>query len=254
MGGLAGQTLFYDGILRTTGLQGRNDREQDDAALNREFSLAIQHGDMEQAKALFHQMIRRNFVDSKPALQFAQLRMYSVIDYLLKSLEGAGRELDLSQEIAALNAAPRLLAAKSVWQLEEVAGALLDELGAALGGSDQLSSLAFRARGYINDHYRDVNLNVNQVADVLAVTPTHLGRVFKRQFDVGVLGYVHQVRIQEAKRLLNTDATVKEVAQQVGYSSTATMIRAFKRLEGTTPARFGEQAEGDAEQKGGSET
>jgi AraC-like DNA-binding protein len=249
MGGLTGQTLFYDGILRTTGLGRRDEQERDEAALNREFSLSIQHGDMEQAKALFHQMIRRNFVDSKPALQFARLRMYSVIDYLLKTLEKAGRELDLNQEIAALNAAPRLLASESVWQLEKVGETLLDELGCALGGSDQLSSLAFRARSYINDHYQDVNLNVNQVADVLSVTPTHLGRVFKRQFDTGVLSYVHQVRIQEAKRLLNTEATVKEVAQQVGYSSAATLIRAFKRLEGVTPARFGEQAEPELEQK-----
>lgn len=247
MGGLAGQTLFYDGILRTTGLREQDTADWDDSALNREFSQVIQKGEMEQAKEIFHQIIQRNFVDSKPAVQFVQLRMFSVIDYLLKSLEKAGRDLDIRQEIGALNAAPRLLEAENVWKLEEIADQILNEIGAIFAGNELVSGLAFRTRNYINEHYADGDLNVNKVSDVFHVTPTHLTRVFKRQFGVGVLNYIHQVRVNVAKRLLNSGATVKEVAKQVGYSNAATLIRVFKRLEGTTPARFGETNENEEE-------
>ena len=243
MGGLAGQTLFYDGILRTTGLEDREGMDRDDSALNREFSQAIQRGEIQQAKEIFHQIIRHNFVDSKPAVQFVQLRMFSVIDYLLKTLEKVARDLDIRREMEELNAAPRLLAAENVWKLEEIADQLLEEIGEIFAGNEQVSGLAFHTRNYINEHYSDPNLNVSQVSDVFHVTPTHLTRVFKRQFGMGVLNYIHQVRINTAKPLLSGGATVKEAAEQVGYSSAAILIRAFKKLEGTTPARFGESAE-----------
>lgn len=48
-----------------------------------------------------------------------------------------------------------------------------------------------------------------------------------------------QVRVQVASELLkNTEASVSEVAQQVGYTSQPNFCRAFKRWTGMTPGEF----------------
>lgn len=239
MGGLSGEILFYDGILRTTGLEEREAPPgEDESARNRDFLQALLRGDAPQAKEILHCIVAENFILSRPAVQFVQLRMFTVIDYVLKSLNHAAEELGLQQELAALDAAPRLLAAENVWKLEETAGALLDQFQAVIGENGLRSRLPFQARTYIREHYGDPDLNVNKVADVFHVTPTYATRAFKQQFGCGILSYIQQVRVEQAKRLLNSTRPVKEIAQMVGFSTPASLIRSFKKWEGTTPAQF----------------
>ena len=68
---------------------------------------------------------------------------------------------------------------------------------------------------------------------------TYLSRVFKKQTGIGMLAYIHQVRIEKAKELMrHTGDSIKTIAQKVGYSSSMMLIRAFKRYEGVTPGQY----------------
>ena len=63
--------------------------------------------------------------------------------------------------------------------------------------------------------------------------------MFKKSINTGVLEYISQRRVDEAKRLLKSGSgTVNEIAQQVGYANSLALIRAFKKLEGITPATY----------------
>jgi AraC-like DNA-binding protein len=56
---------------------------------------------------------------------------------------------------------------------------------------------------------------------------------------IGLLDYIHLVRVREAKRLLaNGSLNVEEIARKVGCGSRVTLVRAFKRYEGVAPAAF----------------
>lgn len=239
MGGLPGEVLFYDGILRTTDLgeqsQADNRRSEEHRQALRQ---ALLQGSARRGKEIFHRVLEENFVLSRPAVQFVQLRMFSVIDGLLKSLEYAAGELGIREAWARVNAAPRLLGASGVWELEREAGLLLDRFQALAEEGGSIHRLPYQLRSYIRDHWADPNLNVNQVADRFHVTATYATRIFKQTFHCGMLGYIQTLRVERAKELLRAGQSVKEVAAATGFSTPATLIRIFKKLEGTTPAQF----------------
>ncbi len=54
--------------------------------------------------------------------------------------------------------------------------------------------------------------------------------------------YVQDIRISIAKERLEKGYSVKEVAVQAGFNSTATFRNAFKKKTGTSPARWGKQS------------
>ena len=53
------------------------------------------------------------------------------------------------------------------------------------------------------------------------------------------IDYVHAIRIEEARRILETGATViDEVGYQVGYEDPTFFRRLFKRQTGLSPAAY----------------
>lgn len=68
-------------------------------------------------------------------------------------------------------------------------------------------------------------------------------RTFKRRFAAATgmapIEYVHHVRLEEAKQLLECgDSPVEAVALDVGYSDTSFFTRLFRRKVGMTPAHY----------------
>jgi transcriptional regulator GlxA family with amidase domain len=67
----------------------------------------------------------------------------------------------------------------------------------------------------------------------------HLTRLFSAELGTGPASYVESVRIDTARRLLETtDLTVAEVARRVGFRSDAVLHRAFSRTVRTTPGSY----------------
>jgi transcriptional regulator GlxA family with amidase domain len=53
------------------------------------------------------------------------------------------------------------------------------------------------------------------------------------------MDYVHTVRMEEAKQMLETtDASVERIGEQVGYEDPVSFRRLFKRKSGLTPAEY----------------
>lgn len=68
-------------------------------------------------------------------------------------------------------------------------------------------------------------------------------RAFARRFKAATgfspIGYVHQVRIEEAKRRLEqSDAPIDQISWEVGYEDAAAFRRLFKRIARVTPGRY----------------
>jgi transcriptional regulator GlxA family with amidase domain len=68
-------------------------------------------------------------------------------------------------------------------------------------------------------------------------------RTFARRFRAATgknpLDYVHALRIEEAKQMLETDSTpVNEISAAVGYEDPAAFRRLFGKLVGITPAAY----------------
>jgi len=94
------------------------------------------------------------------------------------------------------------------------------------------------AQTWISDHYA----GESPVARM--VERSGLGdRTFKRRFKAATgyapMDYVHRLRIEEAKQLLESTGTATdEIARQVGYRDPTFFRRLFKRNTGVTPGRY----------------
>ncbi len=95
------------------------------------------------------------------------------------------------------------------------------------------------AMSYIEGHYKDPELSASAVAQTAGMLPSAFSKAFKQATGITYLEYIHRLRIDAAKKLLaKGQMNLKEIAEQVGYTNTVTMNRAFKRYENTTPGKL----------------
>ncbi|MDR0400738.1 MAG: AraC family transcriptional regulator [Treponema sp.] len=92
---------------------------------------------------------------------------------------------------------------------------------------------------YIDENYANMNLSVTLIADHFSLSKSYLFRVFKKGENRGILDYIHQRRVEEAKILLRgSNSGINDIAVKIGYTNGLTLIRAFKRIEGITPTMY----------------
>ena len=92
---------------------------------------------------------------------------------------------------------------------------------------------------FIETNYTNQDLNILYVADHFKLSPAYLSRIFKKELGIGPAEYLQKIRLEAAKKLLlETDMTVKEISEAVGYQYVLTMNRAFKKSLGITPSQY----------------
>ncbi|WP_457599245.1 AraC family transcriptional regulator [Hydrogenimonas sp.] len=88
---------------------------------------------------------------------------------------------------------------------------------------------------YIYTHI-DTDICVESLAGELGVGRFTLHRIFKEVFGQSIYQTIKSIRLEKAANLLiNTHATISEIALQCGYSSQASFLHAFKARFGMTP-------------------
>ena len=91
---------------------------------------------------------------------------------------------------------------------------------------------------YLNEHYSE-NVTVERLAKIAHYSPAQFRRLFRELTQMSPSDYIVNVRINAAKTLLGTtDRRVSDIAAEVGFFDHAHFIRTFKRIVGTTPAKY----------------
>lgn len=94
-----------------------------------------------------------------------------------------------------------------------------------------------RVRDTIDRHYAEP-LDLERLAGVAHLSPSHVVRRFKVAFGETPHQYLYRRRIERAQWLLRTtDHSIAAIAVEVGYDSVGTFTRTFRRLVGETPTR-----------------
>lgn len=89
---------------------------------------------------------------------------------------------------------------------------------------------------FIAVNYQDPN-PVQRMVALSGLNPRTFARRFKAATGRSAIDYVVELRIEEAKQMLeSSDAPVDEVSWSVGYQDPAAFRRIFRRLAGATPA------------------
>ena len=97
---------------------------------------------------------------------------------------------------------------------------------------------AQRIRHLLLARVRD-RLTIPQIAREIGTSSTSAKEVFREAFGCGIMAYFNQLKIWQAKRLLNDlSLTVEQVSRQLGFSSPSYFSRAFVKQAGETPSAY----------------
>jgi AraC-like DNA-binding protein len=95
-----------------------------------------------------------------------------------------------------------------------------------------------RARQFVEARHL-TPLSTAEVAAHVTLSEAHFARLFRTAFDVTVHQYVMRLRLDEARRRLETgEEPVTEIALAVGYRSLSSFTHAFRRRYGLAPGKY----------------
>ncbi len=91
---------------------------------------------------------------------------------------------------------------------------------------------------YVDGHCRE-SITLDDVAELVHVSPSRVRHVFKDVTGVSFKEYVTQVRVAEAKRLLlGTDLSVADIARAVSYTNLNQFYKVFYRSCAMSPGEY----------------
>ena len=95
-----------------------------------------------------------------------------------------------------------------------------------------------QALAYMHEHFHE-DLNMAVVSNYISMNYSLFSYAFKQYTGSNFVSYLKELRVQEAKRLLEeTDMRVIEISQRVGYENEKHFMKTFKALCGVSPSEY----------------
>ena len=99
-------------------------------------------------------------------------------------------------------------------------------------------SVVKKCEKWLQLHFIEIDA-IPQVTELAGVPERTLKRRFKSATGSSLIAYLQNLRVEEAKHLLETtDTPVDEISYAAGYSDASFFRRLFKRLTGLTPSHY----------------
>ncbi len=95
-----------------------------------------------------------------------------------------------------------------------------------------------RAIEFIRAHFKE-DIGFKDIAAQLDMSPFHFARMFKESTQESPHQFIMRCRIEAAKKMLiESEQSIADIADEVGYKSQSYFTTRFARLVGLTPAAF----------------
>lgn len=95
-----------------------------------------------------------------------------------------------------------------------------------------------RVQGHIADHL-DLDLSVEVLAGLAAMSPRHFARCFKAEVGLTPARYIAQLRLEAARRQLEEGRqSIERIAADCGFGTADTLRRCFRRELKTEPSEY----------------
>ncbi len=177
------------------------------------------------------------------ALNSFLIKNYIFIDILLTTAKFVHRLTGIvDQVIPEINYVETLLMnIKTVEQIREETRKIFTSALAFRDSQPQSQYMAVshQAQEYIDSHFSDPDISLNEVAAHVNLSPSHFSTVFSREIGETFKEYLTRVRIEKAKELLRTTSLKSfEIAYRIGYKDPHYFSFVFKKNTGLSPRKF----------------
>ncbi len=106
-----------------------------------------------------------------------------------------------------------------------------------------------QAIDYMHAHFHKP-LRLDEIAEQAMLSPAYFSAVFREETGVTVTDFLHDIRLQEACRMLNDDAgNIRDIIAAVGYSDAKSFYKIFRRRTGMTPGEYRKRQSGSSIQR-----
>ncbi|BBI32653.1 helix-turn-helix domain-containing protein [Cohnella abietis] len=205
----------------------------------------IRAGEAEEARRIVQSVVSLNTEQRELSVEMWHQLVGELKGTLLKLLDQkmfieSGVFESLKDRIISIQAADRR-AIQS--EIEEIANAMCDVVVSRK--NDSHTRTVEQIKAYVGDHYSDSELTLYRIAEQVERPEKYISQLFKDVTGSNLSDYLETVRMDCAvKLLLENRYTVDEISSRVGYNSSHSFRRAFKRVTGISPSSYRQSAEG----------
>lgn len=104
---------------------------------------------------------------------------------------------------------------------------------------NDIESIKIKIERYLDENYM-IDISLENLADYLGHSFKYTSVLFKKVMGDNFKNYLSIYRIEKAKELMqeNEGLRIKDLAELVGYNSSNTFIRIFRKYEGISPGKY----------------
>ncbi|MDD6212624.1 MAG: helix-turn-helix domain-containing protein [Clostridiales bacterium] len=219
--------------------------------------------DSESLREHYYRELARHILDYtlKDQIQEAEELLSRVVKELITSEQSLEEKKTIYQKIQEVFLEKKMSLsgkAEKQWSLEEDD---LDQINSAeelghmmlsqihgqmdqIGEETRKSSYVHveNAKRYIQQHYQNSDLGVQDVAEYLHLNMNYFSEIFNERAGESFSSYLNRLRIENACQLLTeTTMSVKDVGFKCGFNTVQHFNRMFKKYTGVTPTKYREK-------------
>ncbi|MDR6551689.1 helix-turn-helix domain-containing protein [Paenibacillus qinlingensis] len=204
------------------------------------FISTIRAGDLEEARRILDAIIAQNIENRELSIEMKHQLVGELKGTFLKLLyQKTFQESEIYEVVK--NRVTDIQANEEMDAIRQD----IDEIMASLCGliatkkNDHHNKTVEQVMTYIGEMYSDPDLNLYRVAEKVERPEKYISNLFKEVTGMNLSDHLEQVRMDQAANLLKGDTyTVDEIAARVGYNSSHSFRRAFKRVLGVSPSSY----------------
>jgi AraC-like DNA-binding protein len=242
----ARQALEYAAYMNKNGIQWFSDTQIESATyyypLDMELRLisTIRSGDIDESKRIVLSILAQNIEDRELSMEMKYQLIGELKGTLLKLLDQkAFHESDIFENIK-----NRIIGIQANEAIEPIKREIYGIMEALCGlitskRNDIHLKLVEQINQFISEMYGDADLNLYRIAEKVERPEKHISQLFKDVTGTNLSDHLEKVRMDHAAILLSKNQfTVDEIAERVGYNSSHSFRRAFKRVWGVSPSSY----------------
>lgn len=134
----------------------------------------------------------------------------------------------------------RIVEAKTAKQLTDRLRSILNQYAAKMKEINALPKKEeiVKAQKYVLLNL-DKKITLRDVSEHLHMNPSYFSRIFKQHTNVNFIDYVNQMKIEEAKKLIDhTNESMEQIAEKLGFESKGYFNKVFKKYYGASPSEY----------------